>query len=259
MDAAVCWLNFVYRLDVVAHTCGPSYSGGRCRRIIVLIPTWTQHEMLSGKQTRRKRAEVWCKIEHLPSKWETLSSIPSTTKKKSLFTRADKGPHLTHRHSWVITGQCLVIPGSQWPSVVNSAAFPYLWTVLVRYFVKTWLSLDLSDVLWLAWGYASFEIYHKKMTCPCILSGSANVIESCCGIDLDHLLEVVSSGFFSMVKLLFFPLEISKYLGREMFHNCVKPASPSPPPASSAFCGPHLKQSFLPCLVTFCFPHSLYF
>jgi hypothetical protein len=67
----------------MAHTCNPGYSGDRDRRILVQGHLRQEHETLSEKQTKAKRAwYVAQMVQHEPSKHETLNSNSSTIKKK---------------------------------------------------------------------------------------------------------------------------------------------------------------------------------
>jgi hypothetical protein len=60
--------------DMVVHTCNTSYLESSQPR--------QKHKALSEKQKNKEGWGVAQVIEHLPSKFKTLSSISSTTKKK---------------------------------------------------------------------------------------------------------------------------------------------------------------------------------
>jgi hypothetical protein len=70
---------------MVMHICGPSYSGDGGWRIMVRGQAQQKHKTLYKKQTKSKRTgNVVQVINHLPSKYTVLSSIPSTVKKRKL-------------------------------------------------------------------------------------------------------------------------------------------------------------------------------
>jgi hypothetical protein len=69
---------------LVAHTCNPSYSGGRDQEDHSLRPALanSSQDPISNILNTRKRAGVTQVIEHLPGKYEALNSNPSTVKRK---------------------------------------------------------------------------------------------------------------------------------------------------------------------------------
>jgi hypothetical protein len=62
---------------LVAHTCNPSYSGGRDQEA---IPEEKARHYLKNTQHKKRAGRVT--VKSLPSKHEALSSNPSTTEKK---------------------------------------------------------------------------------------------------------------------------------------------------------------------------------
>jgi hypothetical protein len=67
------------------HTCNPGYLGDGDRRMA--IQGWPGQKQKSTRpylKNKLKAKKDWCGssgwVEHLPSKWEALNSIPSTTK-----------------------------------------------------------------------------------------------------------------------------------------------------------------------------------
>jgi hypothetical protein len=69
----------------VAHTCNPSYSGGRDQEDGSSKPSQangSQDPILKKYSTQKWAGGVVQIVEHLPNKCEALSSNPSTEKKK---------------------------------------------------------------------------------------------------------------------------------------------------------------------------------
>jgi hypothetical protein len=57
------------KLSIVVHTCHPSCSGGRGRKIEVQGWSAPKHETLSEKETKAKRARIIAQVvEHLPNR-----------------------------------------------------------------------------------------------------------------------------------------------------------------------------------------------
>jgi hypothetical protein len=69
---------------MMCHTCNPSSSGGRDRRITNLRPAWAKlaRSCLRNTAQHKRKWGVTQVVEHLPSMCEALDSIPSTIKKK---------------------------------------------------------------------------------------------------------------------------------------------------------------------------------
>jgi hypothetical protein len=76
----------MYSQVPVAHTCNPSYSGGRDQEDPSLKPAWANsfRDPISKKKTQQKKRAGGASqaVEHLPSEHEALSSNSSTTKMK---------------------------------------------------------------------------------------------------------------------------------------------------------------------------------
>jgi hypothetical protein len=69
------------------HSCNASYIEGGHRRIVAQGWPLEKCEILSEKQCKSKRdGGMAQEVEYLPGKWDVLSSIPSTTKKKKKAT-----------------------------------------------------------------------------------------------------------------------------------------------------------------------------
>jgi hypothetical protein len=69
---------------MMTHTCHPSYAGGGVRRITILgqSPAKTMRSYLKNKLKKAQRVEHMAQVvEHLLSKWETLSLSHNTAPK----------------------------------------------------------------------------------------------------------------------------------------------------------------------------------
>jgi hypothetical protein len=67
----------------VAHTCNPSYSGGRDKEDWGLKPVWANSlQDPISKIPNIRVGRVSQVVQHLPSKCEALSSKPSTAKRE---------------------------------------------------------------------------------------------------------------------------------------------------------------------------------
>jgi hypothetical protein len=67
--------------ELVAHTCNPSYLGGRDQEDRGSRPAWAKSETPSQKQPMQRRAGKMDEVvEYLPSKHEVLSSNSSINK-----------------------------------------------------------------------------------------------------------------------------------------------------------------------------------
>jgi hypothetical protein len=68
---------------MMVHTCNPSYSGDRDRRIRVQGWLRQKHKTLFEKQAKAKRdGGVFQVVKCLPNKWKALSLNPSGHQKK---------------------------------------------------------------------------------------------------------------------------------------------------------------------------------
>jgi hypothetical protein len=85
-------INRLVGAVMVVYAYDPSYKGGRSRRIEVLGSPGQKCEMLSKEQAKSKGTGYVAQVvECLPSKCETLSSIPNTSRKERKKKQKQKG------------------------------------------------------------------------------------------------------------------------------------------------------------------------